>query len=483
MLAVLRFDASPGIGAGHASRCRALGAALVRYGWRVVAARQTPPDDDPDAIALTGGPGDEAATLAARVPEGCDLLVVDHYGRGRDFERACRPWARRILAIDDLCDRPHDVDVLLDPMPGRRRTDYRFPLDAATETFLGADFAPLRESFVRHRHARRGPKSGTIFVGFGGTDPTRLTARSLSALRTLGVAERVVAVLGRQVPSLAELRAASENQGFVQIVVDPPDIAATMMECDMAIGAGGVSALERCVLGLPSIAVVAVDNQRETVSALAKAGAVVPMDDPGEAGFGVALGRALETLRARREALAASAATVCDGLGALRVAAVVGGPALRDGVRLAFRPVVADDSDALLRWQQLPSVRRYSHNPKPPSPAAHADWLARKLADPARVFEIAHRYGVPAGVLRLDRQDAQASGESGRYEVSIYVLPEAQGIGVGKAMLAFARRAVPWGRLVAQVLPGNEASHRLFLACGYRDDGGTYIQEPMKEAA
>jgi UDP-2,4-diacetamido-2,4,6-trideoxy-beta-L-altropyranose hydrolase len=479
----MRYDASPEIGAGHASRCQALAAALERYGWRVKIATQTPSPDGRDVIALSGGAADEATILCRCITEGCDLLVVDHYERGQEFERACRPWARRILAIDDLCDRPHDVDFLLDHMPARKRADYRFAPDTATVTFLGGDFALLRENFVRHRHSRRSSGSATtIFVGFGGVDAGGLTARTLNELRALGASEHVVAVLGRHAPSLGEISKAVEGQRVVQLLIEPPDMAAVMAQCDMAIGAGGVSALERCALGLASIAVVAVDNQRETVCALADRGAVVPVESPGEAGFQAALKNALQELRSRRPAMAASALAVCDGLGALRVAAAVGGPALRDGSRVGFRPVVAADSDALLRWQQLPEIRRYSRNPNPPTAAGHADWLKKKLADPARVFEIAHRGGIALGVLRLDCRTASDALASPQYEVSIYVLPEAQGIGAGRAMLEFARRAVPWAELIAQVLPENTASHCLFAACGYRRQGETYIHEPMKQA-
>jgi len=251
-----------------------------------------------------------------------------------------------------------------------------------------------------------------------------------------------------------------------------------MAECEMAIGAGGVSALERCVLGLPAVAIVVADNQRETVNALAARDAVVAMDDSGKKTFDTALTSALRQLRERRSSMAKAARAVCDGLGAARVAAAVAGPTLRDGDRVAFRPVTADDCDALLAWQRMPEIRRYSHNPEPPSASTHADWFATKLAEPARVFDIAHRAGKPVGVIRLDRE---AAGD--RYKVSIYVLPDAQGVGVGRAMLSFARCALPWATLVAEVLPGNEASHRLFSSCGYQRSGGTYIHAPMKEAA
>jgi UDP-2,4-diacetamido-2,4,6-trideoxy-beta-L-altropyranose hydrolase len=487
VLAVLRFDVSPSIGAGHGSRSRALGSALARYGWQTVVACRALSGGEPNTIELAGPPEQEPAALAARLPQGCDLLLVDHYGRDREFERACRPWARRILAIDDLAGRDHDAEILLDPTPGRRRADIRLPGDAATQAFLGADFAPLREAFLRHRHAGAAPAPGSIFVGFGGTDPTGLTRRTLNVLRSQSPPGPIVAVLGRHAQAGAELRAEFGNDRSVRIVIDPPDMAAAMAECEMAIGAGGVSSLERCVLGLPSIAIVVADNQRETVNALAAGGAVVAVEDPADETFGDVLSVALHDLRERRRSIALAAQAVCDGLGAARVAAAVVGPALRDGSRVAFRPVTADDSDALFHWQGLPEIRRYSHSPGPPSRSAHADWLTRKLSDPTRVFDVAHRGGEPVGVIRLDREAAgQAvhyAGQAVHYKVSIYVLPQCQSMGVGRAMLAFARRAVPWATLVAEVLPGNAASQRLFLTCGFRGGNGAYVQDPMKEAA
>src|SRR5690606_21980391 len=58
--------------------------------------------------------GDAAATCAALAPERPAWVVVDHYRLGAEWERALRSIAERVLAIDDLADRPHECDVLLD---------------------------------------------------------------------------------------------------------------------------------------------------------------------------------------------------------------------------------------------------------------------------------------------------------------------------------------------------------------------------------
>ena len=131
--AVFRADASPEIGGGHVMRCLALAEALeATGGWRCGFA--TRPESGAmvpsirtlgcDPLELVGPAGDEPQALAGGWPGGCDLLVVDHHRREARFERACRPWARRIMVIDDLADRHHDCDLLLDQTAGRQASDY-----------------------------------------------------------------------------------------------------------------------------------------------------------------------------------------------------------------------------------------------------------------------------------------------------------------------------------------------------------------------
>ena len=81
--------------------------------------------------------------------------------------------------------------------------------------------------------------------------------------------------------------------------------------------------------------------------------------------------------------------------------------------------------------------------------------------------------GAPRGCLRLERL------REGRERlVSIYLAPGAWGQGIATAALELARRLAPGWRFVAEVLPENAASHRLFLRAGYREEQpGTYVRE------
>jgi len=117
----------------------------------------------------------------------------------------------------------------------------------------------------------------------------------------------------------------------------------------------------------------------------------------------------------------------------------------------------------LLHWQRDPETRKHARSPIVPSEAEHLAWFTQKLRDPDCLFFLAESDGECVGMLRLDRCSRE-------WEVSIIVAPEFRGRGVGKAML---NALEPPGPLVADVLPGNVASHQLFRSCGWRlcDDG------------
>ena len=331
LTAVFRVDASVEIGGGHVRRCLVLAKALLEEGWSVhfASCRETP-DAVPSlrASGIQMIPIDETANvtagLSAAMPGGCDLLVVDHYSLDERFERSCRPWARRILVVDDVADRRHDCDVLVDQSPGRQTGDYRSLVPADCSIFTGSGYALLDQRFrmAKAKAPRRNSVVRRILVSLGATDPKGATVLVLAALRRAELAIPVDVVIGAANPHQAVVRAAAERLAPPAVVhVEVDDMAALIERADLAIGAGGVSALERCCLGLPSIVVVLAENQRNNAEALAKVGAALVV---GEAklrdsdAFADAI-RALARDTTGRAAMSAAAAKLFDGLGAIRV--------------------------------------------------------------------------------------------------------------------------------------------------------------------
>jgi len=487
-MAVFRADAGGAMGTGHVRRGLALAGALAAEGWRCgFACRRGAADAVPELegagvalVELDDAEGDAPGALAARWPGGADLLVTDHYGLGAAYERGARPWARRAMAIDDLADRAHDCELLLDATPGRAPDAYRGLVPEGCRMLTGPDHALLRPDFARRRLLERGAHDGRVrrvLVAPGGTDSAGLGPLMLRAIRRSGLDLAVDVMIGGSAASLDAVRREAERIPGARLHADAKDPAALTASADLVLGAGGSSSWERACLGVPALVAIAADNQRPGTEALAAAGAVETLGDAAD----LDADRIAARLRAaiaepeRVAAMAAAALGLCDGLGAARAAiAVTGEPAAKDGAPVGLRRATRDDAATLLGWQRDPETRRHARNPTAPSEDEHRAWLDAKLADPGCALHLIAHGGAPAGTVRLDRRGA------GGLEVSIAVAPDRHRLGIGKAALEVLRRLVPWAELWAEVLPENRASHRLFEAAGYEPAGkGWYRSAPV----
>ena len=333
--AVIRTDASPTVGGGHAMRCTSLALALAAQDWTglFVCSRSTP--ETCPQIGRIGWPvvilPDEAlydpTALADAAERSADLLVTDSYAIDARYEAACRDWAGAILAIDDLANRPHDADYLLDQNLGRRQGDYRDKLPSHCRVFTGSSYALLRPSFPAARNvalARRqeNTKVERILVNFGLGDSNNATSLTLEALQALRPACRIDVVLGQAAPWRRDVERQVSDLPAAHLMIDVADMADLMANADLAIGAPGSSALERACLGLPSLLLIIADNQIETAEELVNQGAARLCGRQGSASAAdirATLKDVIDDSPARRQ-MASAAAALCDGRGAERLA-------------------------------------------------------------------------------------------------------------------------------------------------------------------
>jgi UDP-2,4-diacetamido-2,4,6-trideoxy-beta-L-altropyranose hydrolase len=249
-------------------------------------------------------------------------VVFDHFRiEAEDHRRAAR--GRVSLAIDDMADRPLDVDLNVDLGPDRRVEDYAGLLPARTRLLLGPAHALVRPEFGRRREAALARRSGPvrrILVSLGLTDVGGVTGRVVRSLLALHTDAEVTAVVGREAPSLPLLRANADAR--LEVVVEAKDMDRLTEEADLAVGAGGSTTWERCTLGLPTLLLILADNQAPSARALERLGAAVVLDvaDDGFEDAFSAAAAALLSDEPRRRSLSAASAALCDGQGAGRVA-------------------------------------------------------------------------------------------------------------------------------------------------------------------
>jgi len=486
-LIVFRADASPEIGAGHVMRCLALANILSGFDCKSVFAVSP---ETPATVPALGRAGHEiqivdataenlVETLTRRFAEPVDWLVIDHYGIDAGFERVFRKLARNIMVIDDLADRPHDCDVLLDQGPGRNAGDYADLVPAHATVLAGPNYALLDPAYGDFRDRNLPDASNgraAIFVSFGATDPRNITDRGLDALAGSAVSGPVNVVLGPAAPYREEVSARLKSwRTEATLHIDTAEIIPLLADSLLAVGAGGVSALERCCCGVPSVIAVTADNQRPAAAGIRAAGAaeLVDLDNVTEASAIIADFAAQPDTLAR---IAAAGKLLCDGRGGRRIAMTLVPERLPNGVPVRLRPAAEDDEHAILEWQRLPGSRRFARNPEVPDAATHAAWMKATLNDPEVLLNIIECESRAVGVLRLDRRPDR--GCLPAFEVSILIDPDQHRAGIGKAGLVLARRLVPGVVILAAIHRDNAPSLSLFRGAGYIADGAGFVSLP-----
>lgn len=495
-----RVDASTRIGTGHVMRCLTLADELKLRGAKTLFLSRHIPDHLRQKVVgkghafqllesppLTSGStiiahadwlgtsqeADAQDTLTALAGGAVDWLVVDHYALDACWESILRPAVNRVMVIDDIADRMHDCDLLLDQNFYQDASlRYVGKVPEHCRLLLGPRYALLREEFqALHQKVtpRIGPV-GRILIFFGGVDEHNNTGTALEALAETGIENiEVDVVIGAQHPARKSIEAICLQHRF-NCHVQTDRMAELIASADLSIGAGGSAMWERCSLGLPTICISAAENQTQQIADAAAEGWVVaPENDKGLAHIiRLHMTSIIENARLRHF-VSSNGMSAVDGQGAARVAAVMG------CTGVSVRAAAQDDCEAIFNWRNHDAIRVVSKSQNPISWEDHVTWFSSVLCDPDRVLLIAECDAAPVGVLRFDIENAQA-------EISIYIVPEGAPAVRGRDLLQSGEiwmlQHYPEVKTIrATVMGGNTRSQNLFLAAGYDVDNTTYFKK------
>jgi UDP-2,4-diacetamido-2,4,6-trideoxy-beta-L-altropyranose hydrolase len=268
---------------------------------------------------------DAAETRAALLASGpYDWLIYDHYALDADWSNVAKTAGMAVLAIDDLGDREHNCDILLDQNvmddDAAATARYRRLIPGGCRLLLGPRYALVRREFVAARKtlAARDGTIRQVLVSLGAFSAQYDVPKILEGLaRTSALDGVTVHVLGESGVSLMQVPALDVRlHGFTA------DSASLMVGSDLAIGTPGSSAWERCCLALPTVVVVVAENQVPVAERLERSGCAVNLGWLASLTIRdvtAALSQ-LASAPGKLRAMAACGAALVDGRGVERVA-------------------------------------------------------------------------------------------------------------------------------------------------------------------
>ena len=220
-----------------------------------------------------------------------DWLIVDHYSLDRVWQMKLHDNFQKLMVIDDLADRNHICDLLLDQTYGRDADDYKRLVPSRCRVLAGSKYALLRPEFREWREyslrRRENPDFKKILITMGGVDRQNITEMVLEELRNcdLPAEMAVTIVMGATSPYIESVRRKIRSLPFnAEIKSNVTNMGELMANSDVAIGASGATTWERCCLGLPSIQITAAQNQSVIANQISKSGAALSatVDQLGE---------------------------------------------------------------------------------------------------------------------------------------------------------------------------------------------------------
>ena len=347
MRVVIRVDASIEIGSGHVMRCLTLAEILKENGANVQFITRKHKGNLINDIISKGFSVLELETSSSiklddKLPHShwlgatqkqdaersinflkksrVDWLIVDHYGIDEDWQKYLKGNYQKLMVIDDLADRKHQCDILLDQTFGRQKKDYKDLVPGACELIVGSQYALLRPEFRKWRQysldRRKHPVIRELLINMGGIDTKNITTLVLEEIGNCNLPKdiNITIVMGVLSPHLESIKVLAKELPYrADVKVKVSNLGEIMANSDISIGASGITTWERCCLGLPTIQLVTADNQFFLAETLSKQNIIKLVKKTSE------LKKLLESAPDWTTDISISAKNICSGLGVYKI--------------------------------------------------------------------------------------------------------------------------------------------------------------------
>ena len=452
--ALFRFEANPSIGAGHAIRSTVIADELVERGWTCVIITSQASCEFIPALSRFGRV--EPVSFDSK-PVYADLLVVDHYDLDTVYEKSMRPYTKKIMVIDDLANRIHDCNILLDQTYGRLSGDYKPLVPENCKILTGIDYVLLRKEIrnMRDKALEKREKNTEvkrILVSLGGSDPKNYTLKALEMIVESGFKGKVDVVLGFVSFYKDVLEQYAQQHGIEATFHVNPDMAQLMYDADLCIGAAGSSVWERLYLGLPQVLMQTADNQELIIRFMKSESICFELSDI-----------------LKMTELVSTFDKLKNYPCSLLYNYFINYLTINQSEDISFRSVTSADLDLIFKWQNIPGLRKYFRNPEIPSYEEHVHWFETMTSNEGEFYIIQYK-GNDIGSISV------LFNKSNEYEISWYLTPEYHGLGLGFKSLkrmcdVFLKRP-----LVGYTDKKNIPSIKSFLRAGFiqAENGGFY---------
>jgi UDP-2,4-diacetamido-2,4,6-trideoxy-beta-L-altropyranose hydrolase len=267
----IRADANSIIGSGHIMRCLSIANAAKKAGINCIFISA---DREAEDVVLSNGFSyicldsswnqldNEIEKLKSLIKSlKIKKLLLDSYYVANNYLNALKEYTN-LIYLDDLNKSVYPVDVLINYNIYAEKLDYKQYNLEKTKLLLGCRFVPLREEFQNRNHEIKTDVTN-ILVTTGGSDIYNVAGNLVEYLNQNSLYHNinfhiVVGSFNRHIDKLNNL---SNKYNNIVLHNNVTEMSKLMLECDLAVSAGGSTLYELCSCGIPAISFSLADNQ------------------------------------------------------------------------------------------------------------------------------------------------------------------------------------------------------------------------------
>jgi UDP-2,4-diacetamido-2,4,6-trideoxy-beta-L-altropyranose hydrolase len=333
---LFRVDGEASVALGHLRRCVAVANKVEQKGGRVWFFGHF--DDSGSRLLSSNGfdrvctntyPSDSSSVRELiEVAERRDAqrVIVDSYRVDQLFFKQLRIAGVEVTYFEDHGNVTWTVDEIVNGRVDAEQIPY-----SAKQLMTGSKYAILPPEFENMPRKRVSGAVKRILVTLGGVDHYDLSSRILSTLNQVEGAKglELDLVIGPYFSNRSEINNAIKEVTetlCVNVHSGLNSLAPLMLECDLAISAGGITLNELAAAGVPCVGIALWPNQLPNVVALGDRGILLPIDYQKIGNFSQELIRCVVDLLNRHELrsdMSQKGQRLIDGKGASRVAAAL----------------------------------------------------------------------------------------------------------------------------------------------------------------
>lgn len=271
----IRADGNPNIGTGHIMRCLSIADAVKKRGGAasfIVAdnnMRELISKYGYDIICLDSLWNNldvETDTIHELIKtNSVEKLLIDSYYVTPTYLDEISNLTH-VIYIDDLNMFHYTCDMLINYNYYADESDYlvRYP---SSKLLFGCRYAPLREEFQNLTQRVTEKEVLSVLVTVGGTDIFNIAYKIVKLAKACQEISHLTyhIVAGRFNQHIGALDCLAIDYDGVIIHKDVQSMSRLMLDCDIAVSAGGSTLYELCACGIPSVVFAMADNQLEAI--------------------------------------------------------------------------------------------------------------------------------------------------------------------------------------------------------------------------